>query len=59
MQNFISRLEKQDIFVENQEHKKVNIDLKFGYAINDGKNNNHKELLSVANEMLNQNKDKK
>lgn len=59
IQNLINRLEQKDISVKNQDNKDVEINLKFWYAVNHDGKQNHIDLLTTANEMLSQNKDKK
>lgn len=59
IKEFIQRIESKDISIVNEQKEEISINLKFWYSINDGNNKSHSDLLTTANEMLNQNKDKR
>lgn len=59
VQNLISRLKNEKIWVQNNKDETINIELKYWYAVKNYQSDDYKSLVQMANEMLNEQKDKK
>ena len=59
IQNLIDRLKWEKIWVKNNKGENIDIELKYWYGVKNYQSDNYKSLVQMANEMLNEQKDKK